>query len=67
MSEIAMSAKPKPSTTRKSLGRDLVSHKKLPEITNELMELKHQSENTTGTEQLVVTKKIAVKATKPRT
>jgi hypothetical protein len=62
-----MSAKPKPSTTRKNLGRDLVSHKKLPGNTKELMELEHLKERTTGTEELEVTQKIADKATKPRT
>ncbi|MES2980847.1 MAG: hypothetical protein V4727_00920 [Verrucomicrobiota bacterium] len=62
-----MSAKPKPSTTRKNIGRDLVSHEKLPEKTKELMDLEHLNERTTGTEQVEVTKKITDRATKPRT
>jgi hypothetical protein len=62
-----MSAKPKPSITRKNLGRDLDSHEKLPMITKELMELEHLSKSSNGTAQLAVTKKIADKATKPRT
>jgi hypothetical protein len=66
MSERAMSTNAKPSTSRKNLGSDLVSHKKLPEKTKELMELEHLSESTVGTKQLAVTKKIADKTTKPR-
>jgi hypothetical protein len=61
-----MSAKSKPTSTRKNLGRDLASHERLPEKTKELLDLAEQAEKTPGPEQVVITDQINEKSRKAR-
>ena len=59
-----MSTKSKPQDVSKVHGKDVATFEQLPKNTKEGMKLKEHDEKTTGSDQVVTTRKIKEKARK---